>query len=253
MGIFVYSCSHKATVSFIGFEFQILLLFLYCNMFPTADSFINIHCHAKPKIPGEFVIRNAYLPVQQDKLNNLPYATSVGLHPWFIQQMSVNECSDRLIEAATSPKVLAIGEIGIDRAIHIPVPTQLTYFDAQVNIARALQKPVIIHAVRSYSDIIPFLKKSKVPFIFHQFSGNGQQANELIKYNAYLSFGQNLLDPKSAETFRNMPISQLFLETDISTRMDISDVYAKASELKMLPIDELKSIVFHNFARILKP
>jgi TatD DNase family protein len=221
-------------------------------MFPTEDSFINIHSHRKPVTANEFVIRNAYLPAQQERLNNLPYATSVGLHPWILDQVSIDECSDRLIEVATSDKVLAIGEIGIDRAIEAPVQKQLQYFDAQLNVARALQKPVIIHAVRSYSDLIPFLKKSKVPFIFHQFTGNQQQANELLKYNAYLSFGKNLFDPKSAETFKNLPNSNIFLETDISNTLKINDIYTQAAKLKLLSVDELKSIVFHNFAAIIK-
>jgi TatD DNase family protein len=219
-------------------------------MRPTEESFINIHSHHKPKVAGEFVIRNAYLPLRQDIVNNLPYATSAGLHPWFIQKMTVNDCSDRLIEIATSDKVLAIGEIGIDRAIEIPVQTQLSYFETQVNIARALQKPVIIHAVRSYSDIIPFLKKSKVPFIFHQFSGNTQQANELIKYNAYLSFGKNLFEPKSETAFQNIPLSNIFLESDTAHTLNISDIYNKAAELKLLSLDELKSAVFHNFVAV---
>ncbi|MES2779042.1 MAG: TatD family hydrolase, partial [Bacteroidota bacterium] len=211
-----------------------------------ADSFINIHTHHKPKLKEEFALRNAYLCLTSDQILNLPYAVSAGLHPWHLHQMTVNECSDRLIEIASSDKVLAIGEIGIDRAIDIPVNIQLNYFDTQLNVARALQKPVIIHAVRSYSDLMPFLKKTKVPFIFHQFQGNEQQARELLKYNAYLSFGKNLFEPKSEQTFKNIPVENIFLETDTAHHIHIADIYRKAAELKELDIDELKSIVFHN-------
>jgi TatD DNase family protein len=227
--------------------------FLYCRMLASPESYINIHSHSKPRLPNEFVIRNAYLRLKEEQLNNLRYHTSVGLHPWFSDQMSIETCSDLLLEASISSKVLAIGEIGIDRAIEIPVQTQIAYFDAQLNIARVLQKPVIIHAVRSYSDLIPFLKKSKVPFIFHQFSGNRQQAAELMKYNAYLSFGKNLFDPKVEELFAGIPLDQLFLETDTAHHIHIADVYRKAAELKKMPLDELKSTLFHNFAQIIKP
>jgi TatD DNase family protein len=219
-------------------------------MLPSTSDYINIHTHHKPKHNEEFVIRNAYTKLTSDQLNNLPYATSVGLHPWHLNQYTINQCTDLLIELASSEKVLAIGEIGIDRAIETPIKKQLEYFEAQFNIARALQKPLIIHAVRSYSDLIPYLKKSKVPFIFHQFAGNQQQANELLKYNAYLSFGKNLFEEKTAGTFKNLPSEQLFLETDIAQNISIQDVYQKAAELKDLGIDELKSIVFHNFARL---
>jgi TatD DNase family protein len=214
------------------------------------DSFINIHTHHKPRLQEEFAIRNAYLHRCSDEIQNLPYAVSVGLHPWHLKQMTVNECADRLIELASSGNVLAIGEIGIDRSITIPINTQLSYFDAQLNVARALQKPVIIHAVRSYSDLMPFLKKTKVPFIFHQFQGNEQQAKELLKYNARLSFGKNLFEPKTEHTFTNIPVEHVFLETDTTHHLHIADIYRKAAELKALHIDELKSIVFHNFATL---
>ncbi len=219
-------------------------------MRPTEDSFINIHTHHKPKLANEFAIRNAYLKLNTDKLNNLSYAASVGLHPWFLQQYTESECTDLLIEMATSEKVLAIGEIGIDKAIETPLKTQLTYFEAQLNIARALQKPLIIHAVKSYNDFIPYLKKAKIPFIFHRFSGNQQQANELLKQNAHLSFGNNLFEEKSALTFKAVPFEHIFLETDTTHQYDIEDIYQKAAQLRDLELHELKSIVFHNFARV---
>lgn len=222
-------------------------------MRPTEDSFINIHTHHKPKLAHEFAIRNAYLKLNTDKLGNLPYATSVGLHPWFLHQYTETQCADLLIEMATSEKVLAIGEIGIDKAIDTPLKTQLAYFEAQLNIARALQKPLIIHAVKSYSDFIPYLKKAKIPFIFHQFTGNTQQANELLKQQAYLSFGKNLFEEKSALTFKSVPLEHLFLETDTAGQLNIEDIYSKAAQLKDLESDELKSIVFHNFARVFRP
>lgn len=214
------------------------------------DLFINIHSHHKPQLKNEFVLRNAYLSLSSESIQNLPYAVSVGLHPWYLQQMTVIECTDKLIELASSEKVMAIGEIGIDRAIDTPVQKQLTYFEAQLNIARALQKPVIIHAVKSYGDLVPFLKKTKVPFIFHQFQGNEQQAKELLKYNAFLSFGKNLFEPKSEQTFKTVPLENIFLETDTLHHLHIADIYRKAAELKEMHIDELKSIVFHNFATL---
>ena len=50
--------------------------------------------------------------------------------------------------------------------------------------------------------------------------------------------------------FQNIPLSNIFLETDTTHSLNISDVYNKAAELKLLSLDELKSAVFHNFARV---
>ena len=216
----------------------------------TQYPFINIHTHKKPNGSNETIIRNAFLHRTTKQLTNIPYGISIGLHPWYLNSLSINECADLLSDIASTNNVIAIGEIGIDRSIDIPIGTQLNYFEIQWNIARALQKPLIIHAVKSYSDLIPYVKKTKIPFIFHQFSGNQQQANELLKQNAYLSFGKNLFNEKSALTFKYTPIETIFLETDNEPYLTIKDIYLKAAELKELEMDELKSIVFHNFARV---
>ncbi len=219
-------------------------------MSPSEQHFINIHTHRKPQLPNEFVVRNAYLGCSADTLNNLPYAVSVGLHPWFLDSMTVNECSDRLMDLAVLDKVWAIGEIGLDKAIETPISKQIPYFEAQLDIARALQKPVIIHAVRTYQELLPYLKKTRIPFIFHQFAGNKQQAAELLKYPCFLSFGKNLTEPKSAEAFQSTPHSNIFLETDTSSEFQIDKIYKLAADLKEMDVDELKSIVFHNFATL---
>jgi TatD DNase family protein len=216
-------------------------------MQPNSSSYINIHTHFKPQLNSEFVVRNAYLKLTVAQLELLPYAVSVGLHPWHIHQIPLNQLSDRLIDLATQKNVWAIGEIGIDRSIATPISTQLQYFETQLNVARALQKPVVIHAVRSVSDLMPYLKKSKVPFIFHGFHGNIQQANELLKYNAKLSFGKVLFDDKMAEVFKQLPLDALFLETD-NASISIENVYQMAAQIKAIPVDELKSIVFNTFA-----
>jgi TatD DNase family protein len=222
-------------------------------MIGTENDFLNIHTHFKPKLSNEFAIRNAYLNVSGEQINNLPYPVSCGLHPWHIHKMSLNACGDRLIELASNPKVLAIGEIGLDKAIDTPLKQQLSYFDAQFNVARAYQKPIIIHAVRTYQDFIPFLKKTKVPFIFHGFNGNVQQAKELLKYNCKLSFGKNCIEPKIKEVIQYIPNDAFLLETDSASKLTISDVYTQVADIKQMDLDELKSLVFHTFASIIKP
>lgn len=215
------------------------------------QNYINTHTHFKPGLPDEFIIRNGYLALTSKQVGTLGYHVSAGLHPWYLNRMSVNECGDKLIELASSPYVLAIGEIGIDKAIATPLKTQLDYFDAQLNIARAFQKPVIIHAVKSYNDLMPFLKKSRVPFIFHGFAGNEQQAKELLKYNCKLSFGRSVFEEKGQRVLSSIPHDAFLLETDAMPALRIKDVYKKAAEIKALDPDVLKSMVFHTFASVI--
>lgn len=217
-------------------------------MNPDNTPYINIHTHYKPRNENELITRNAYLRLTPGQVTALPYKISAGLHPWHLRSMSIRECGDKLIELASLENVFAIGEIGIDRSIDIPVPTQLAYFDTQLNIARALKKPVIIHAVKSYSDLVPYLKKTKVPFIFHQFNGNEQQAKELLKYHCVLSFGKNLFSEKAQQVLRQIPDSGFLLETDTAPGLTIQEVYEQAAKVRQWGTDELKSVLFHTFA-----
>ncbi len=219
-------------------------------MIASESTYINIHTHFKPK-QNELALRNAYLKLNAVQIAQLPYPVSVGLHPWFLKNYTLTQCTDLLMDVVNLSNVLAIGEIGLDRAIDTPLSTQIQYFDAQLNIARAVKKPVIIHAVKSYSDLMPFLKKTKVPFIFHGFTGNIQQAKEMLKYNAYLSFGKSLLDEKYREVFAQIPNNRFLLETDVSN-LEISRIYELAAHAKGISIDELKSVVFNTFAAIIK-
>lgn len=213
------------------------------------SSYINIHSHYQPKIKDEFVVRNAFTVLNKSQLEKLPYAVSVGLHPWYLHKMSTDECADYLVEVVALKNVLAIGEVGIDRAIETSIVMQQRYFDVQLTVAKALQKPIIIHAVRSYSDIIPYLKKSRVPFIFHQFNGNVQQAKELLKYDCRLSFGQSLFTPKGAEVLSTLPANTFLLETDTAAHLHIADVYNKAAEIRKIEVPELKEQLFYTFAQ----
>jgi TatD DNase family protein len=173
------------------------------------------------------------------------------LHPWHINKYNLTTCTDLLMDVVNLSNVFAVGEIGIDRAIDVPISTQMQYFEAQLNIARAVQKPVIIHAVKSYSDLMPFLKKTKVPFIFHGFTGNIQQAKEILKYNAYLSFGKSLFEEKYQEVLAQIPNDRFLLETDCA-KISINQIYDLAAKAKAIEVDELKSLVFNTFAAITK-
>ncbi len=213
--------------------------------------YINIHTHYNARIKDEFIIRNVYLH-RMHCLPQVTYSLSLGLHPWHVNEMDIDTCTNKLVEWITHERILAIGEIGIDRSIEISVDVQRKYFEAQLNIARAFQKPVILHAVKSYSDLLPYVKKVHIPFIFHQFQGNIQQAEELIKHGAHLSFGKNLFQVQTEHLFSKIPIGSFFLETDTANHLHISDIYRKAAELKKIDIDSLMKIQNDTFVAVFK-
>ena len=219
-------------------------------MFPTSNFLINIHSHHKPKLTNEFVIRNAFMKLNNRKIECLKYPVSVGLHPWFIDTMNINDCMNALEEMLASKNAFAVGEIGIDKASNISLNKQIEFFEAQLHVAEKFNKPIIVHAVKSYYDFIPYLKKTTTTFIFHQFNGNQQIANQLLNYSCKLSFGKNLFNTKSDNILRLIPSNSFFLETDDASHIHIYDVYNKAAEIRKVTIEELQTEIFCTFKNI---
>lgn len=215
-------------------------------MYPSAHSFINIHTHHKPSLNNEFALRNAYL----NNVHNSSYPLSCGLHPWYAQTITEEKLHQTLSELTSNPMVWAIGEIGLDRSNGPDIAIQIRMLEVQLMIAEQNKLPVIWHVVRSFSDILPFVKSIPVQHIIHQFNGNLTEAKRLIDMGCLLSFGKNLFNYKSDDVLREIPISSLLLETDTASHIHIGDVYEKAAEIRKTQMTVLKAQVFNNFERI---
>lgn len=214
-------------------------------------SFINLHTHRKPQSPQEFCIRNAYFPKQMESIADLGYKVSVGIHPWFAET-SVVDFEVRMERLLACSTVIAMGEIGLDRVKKVSFAKQIAIFEQQLFFAEKYKMPVILHCVNALSDIFPYLKKTSVPFIFHQFEGNIIQLKQLLPYPAFFSFGKNLFhSPKSQEVFRSVPVNRYFLETD-TANIRIEKVYEQAALLKNMSMEMVEKQVFSTFAEHLK-
>lgn len=207
--------------------------------------YFNLHTHKKPQSPQEKCIRNAYFPAQIGNIAHLPYQISVGIHPWFAAEKNVNFV-EKMEAFLALENVVAIGEIGLDRVKNVSFSLQIATFEAQLFFAEKYQKPVILHCVKAISDIFPYLKKSAVPFIFHQFDGNEVQLKQLLPYPAYFSFGKNLFNaPKSQNVFKAIPDNRYFLETDTAA-LRIEKVYQQAALLKHISEEKVKAQICNN-------
>jgi len=178
---------------------------------------------------------------------------SVGLHPWDIDQVSGNDWLQQLEELLAHPQVLALGECGIDRSIETPLPIQLDSFLPQLELAEKLQKPVILHAVRSYSDLLQ-LKKNyapQSPWILHGYQGNAETTIQLARQGFCFSMGAALLNdrPKLNQALTEIPPAQLFFETDEST-VQLESIYIFAADKRKTTVEKLKQQVFENYQRI---
>ncbi len=140
---------------------------------------------------------------------------SIGLHPW---DTTATEADHRVIDAiearaAADPAIVAIGEAGLDRLRGAPLEVQLPLFRRQAEIAGRLGKPLIIHCVRAYPEILRLHKEMRpsVPWIFHGFRANTQTAAQILaRPLTFISMGPDA----PADLIAAIPPRRLLSETD---------------------------------------
>lgn len=209
-------------------------------------TYYNCHTHRKPQSENEFCIRNAYLNAPD--ANNGNYTISNGLHPWFASNYSSSEIENILTNLAKLPKNLAIGEIGLDK-MKPHFEKQMTVFLQQLEIAEKFKKPLIIHQVKAYEEILPLLRSYKGKVVLHGFQGNVQQWEQLNKNgNVYVSFGAAILGEKgkTKQTLNAIPLSYLLTETD-NAPLKIDRIYNTIAAIKQIPILDLAQQIELNF------
>lgn len=201
---------------------------------------IDIHTHT----PGNAnALLNYYTHFEQ---STAAPACSLGLHPRYPDQASYAQ-----LEAyAIQQQVLAIGECGLDKLCDTEWSLQEQLFRQQIALANKLEKPLIIHCVRAYSECIQLLTAAKVPVIFHGFNRNRHIAQLLLDKGFYLSIGAAVFNPAFEAIFTVLPVDRLFFETDDRRDLAIGSVYKRAAELKKIEAESLILQVEHNFQKV---
>ncbi len=180
---------------------------------------------------------------------------SYGIHPWALDNagFKIEEALELLEERLQSPNVLALGEAGLDKLHKATFERQIELFERQIELSETLQKPMILHDVRSHNEILALRKKHKAkqPWIVHGFSGTEQDVRQLIGQGIYLSVGESLLHPerKIYKSFKFIDLDYLFLETDMA-KIGIEKVYEAATKLLEMDLSVLQKRIFANFATL---
>ena len=210
--------------------------------------FINLHTHKFSNLSDVIEVVNQY-PWEFDA--SIPNY-SIGIHPWYIDENRLESDLEIIKEKLQLSECLALGECGLDKRIEIPLDLQISVFKKQLEIVKQTNKPVVLHCVAAYDEVIAIKKEMKIenPMIIHGFSKNEQVAKSLLNNGFYLSFGKYLLrNPDLEKVFTFAPENQILLETD-TIEESIYEVYKKAASIKGISIEEMKAIVFANFSRI---
>ena len=210
--------------------------------------FINLHTHTFSNLSDVMEVVNQY-PWEFDA--SIP-SYSIGIHPWYIDENRLETDLETIKQKLQLDKCLALGECGLDKRIEIPLDLQISVFKQQLELVKETQKPIVLHCVAAYEEVIAIKKEMKIenPMIIHGFSKNEKVAQSLLKNGFYLSFGKYLLrNPDLEKVFTFAPENQILLETD-TIEESIYQVYEKAAAIKGISIEEMKAIVFNNFSKI---
>lgn len=141
-----------------------------------------------------------------------------GLHPVFVAEHRAEDI-DALAEWIERERPVAIGEIGLDYFVEgVDRERQQEVFEAQLEVARAVQLPVLLHVRKAHDEVLKALKRIPVQGgIAHAFNGSLQQAHQYIELGFKLGFGGMLTYERSSKLrrlARELPLEALVLETD---------------------------------------
>lgn len=223
--------------------------------------YLNIHTHHIEAddaiIQVENLIIDSSIPMEvwiKQIGNSLPNQYfSAGLHPWYLKEGQLEADLALLKRILAHPKVLFVGECGLDKICQTDWTFQINVFKTQIQIAEELQKPIVIHCVRAFSEIIQIKKllRPKLPWLIHGFNNNEQILRQLIQHQLYISLGSALLQDKSnaVRLITSIPIKQLFLETD-DKNCTISSIFVAASKQLEVEVEYLQEKIYANFKQI---
>ena len=210
--------------------------------------YFNLHTHSYSNQADVVELVNQYPQEFTDAIPNY----SIGIHPWFIVEDRIESDLAIIESKLKESSCLAVGECGLDKRIEIPFELQQAVFERQLLLAEQYQKPVVIHCVAAFQELIAIKKRLKisVPFMIHGYSKNEQLAKELVANGCYISFGKYLLRmPQLESVFCAMPNDRFFLETD-TDEQTIQEVYELAAQYKGLSLDQIQELVNTNFRKV---
>lgn len=190
---------------------------------------------------------------------------AVGIHPEAVD--TINETYlDEIKAFAKHPKIVAIGEIGLDYYWTTETKEkQQKILGEQIDLARELGLPVIIHDRDAHGDTMKILAEHKVwecGGVFHCYSGSAEMAKEITKnLGMYIAFGgtitfKNAVKPR--EAIKSVPLDKLLIETDCpylapvpfrgkrNSSVLLKEVISVISDILNIPSDEIEKITMEN-------
>ncbi len=212
------------------------------------NQYIDLHTHRLNQ--KEFVIA-VYNLLLHEKMNIPDSPFSAGLHPWYADRLSLDELACSLNQIVGNSHLVAYGEIGLDKVCKIPMQLQQDVFEFQLRIATNQKKPVILHCVKAWDELIEICNNYYTIKILHGFNGGIELTERLLKNGFCFSIGHGIMNPsaKIQASIQYIPLTSLFCETDDS-EITIQAVYKVVCEKLQIEPEEFKNILTGNFTRL---
>lgn len=174
---------------------------------------------------------------------------SAGIHPWQLTDDNLPELQTELLLTVAHPHVVMIGEAGFDRMKGAGRETQEKAFMFQASVAAEMDRPMVIHCVKGWEDLLHARKEVKPsrPWIIHGFRGGSSLAESLAGEGFWFSLGSKGLNP---EVLRTVSHERILLETDDSGE-SIADVYRLFESVAGYAPDQAERLIRNNFNSLL--
>ncbi len=216
--------------------------------------FLDIHTHTTKNEKDVVAIQSLSLTENESQSPSKNNPISIGIHPWYGKLEELSKTMKYLNVVARQENVKLIGECGLDKLKGEAMNNQLQVLKAQIVLAEELKKPLILHCVKAFDELIELKKKLKpsVPMIIHGFDKKNEMAQQLVNQGFFLSFGAAVLRSEALALVVEKADYSFFLETD-NKGVDIVEIYRKVADIKKVKLDELKDIIFANWNKLLNP
>lgn len=170
---------------------------------------------------------------------------SCGIHPWYSEDSESQFL--HLSNIASDPKIVAIGETGLDKIKGPSFDVQIPLFKRHIELSEQLEKPLIIHAVKAWEELYHIRKESKPTqsWIIHGFRGNPQITQQMARAGFMFSIGKRF----NPDSLKYIPKESLFLETD-EEEIDVKEVYEQVSIAMDWDMKDLAALIEGNVRSI---
>ena len=183
---------------------------------------------------------------------------AIGIHPWYVGD-APDGWNVRLREILSEHPDMMVGETGLDKT-RPNFPRQVEIFRTHLAIAADMRRVMHVHCVGAWGDMLDILRAGpRVPaLVFHSFSGAADIMPELMRYNAYFSFGRGVLNARHARmctAVRRADINRILVESDAPhpdfMPWNLSDIVEKVAALRGVAPLEMADAIYNNTRKVI--